>query len=451
MARRTFLRGAGTTGLMLPFLESVPERSAFAQDEDPRFAFFMCGANGVVQEYADEPERFWPTTPGPLTTAQMQMDSAERCTGLLAAHADKLLIVSGMKYPASPTGDTHAQGHVQCLTGLTYEGSSTNATSTGPSIDWVIASATGKAPLNTYAGLHAGYIDDRLSFKAAGQLVDAERDPYKVYLQLAGLLQGADGTPSPEALELARRRKSVNDLVREDLSTLLNDPRLSAVDKKRLDLHLGAIRDLEVGMAARGCTGDHLDLAAIEAIGASGFVEEAARMHMQLVGLAFACNMTRAATLQWGDGGGDNSRYVLDGETTYPFHHISNRRQSDGAVGAEIEGAALMHAKIDRIRMETLKTLLDDWSQLSTPQGTLFDSALALWTCDVAVGPSGSFSNLPLIIAGSLGGKLVQGQYLQLPSFQNTRLLKSLLEACGVDSTSFAAELELDPLSEVLA
>lgn len=450
MARRAFLRGAGTTGLLLPFLESVPERSAFAQDEDPRFAFFMCAANGVVQKYANEPERFWPTTPGALTKTQMQADSAERCTGLLAAHADKLLILSGVRYPSAPTGDTHAQGHVQCLTGLTYEGSSTNATSTGPSIDWVIASAKGGVPLNTYAGPHAGYIDDRLSFKSAGQLVDAERDPYKVYLQLAGLLQSSEGAPTPQALELARRRKSVNDLVREDLSTLLDDPRLSAADRNRLDLHLDAIRDLEVNMATRGCSGDHLDLEAIQAIGATGFVEDAARMHMQLVGLAFACNMTRAATLQWGDGGGDNSRYELDGELSYPFHHISNRRQSDGASGAPIEGAVEMHAKIDRIRMETLKTLLDDWSQLSTPQGTLFDNALALWTCDVAVGPSGSFNNLPLIIAGSPGGKLLQGQYLNLPPFQNTRLMKSLLEVCGVDSTTFAAELELSPLSEIM-
>lgn len=450
MARRAFLRGVGTTGLMLPFLESIPERSAFAQDEDPRFAFFMCAANGVVQKSANEPERFWPTTPGPLTQAQMQAESAERCTGLLAEHASKLLIVSGMKYPKGATGDTHAEGHVQCLTGLAYAGSSVQATSTGPSADWVIAREAGKDPLMTYAGPRMGYVDDRLSFKAAGQLVTAEADPYKVYLQLAGLLQGSDGTVNPKALELARRRKSVNDLVREDLSLLLADSRLSAVDRQRLTLHMDSIRDIEGGMGPVVCNDAHLNLEEIETIGPKGYIEDVARIQMQLVGLAFSCNMTRAATMQWGDGGGDNSRYIIDGETSPPFHFISNRRYSDGGGGEPIEGAVEMHAKIDRIRMQTFKSLLDDWSQLSTPRGTLFDSALALWTTDVAVGPSGSFSNLPVIIAGNLGGKLIQGQFLKLPSFPNTRLLKSIIEACNVDSSDFAAESGLSPLSEIL-
>lgn len=449
ITRRALLQGVGTTGLVLPFLESIPERSAFALDEDPRFAFFMCGANGVVQDGGLDPERFWPKVAGPLSPAQLGNDSAQRCTGLLADHADKLLIVRGMRYSAGATGDTHAHGHVMCLTGLTPEGSSVSATSRGPSIDWVIAQAAGGTPLNVYAGPHAGYIDDRLSFRAAGELVDAERDPYQVYLQLAGLLD-ADGTQSEEARRLFDRRKSVNDLVRGDLSSLLSDPRLSSSDRRRLDQHLTAIRDVEVTMEALGCSADQLSLEEIETIGDKGFIENVVRLHMQLVGVAFACNVTRAATLQWGDGGGDGSRYVIDGVESFPFHWISHRVQSDGASGAAIEGAVEMHAEIDRIRMRTLKTLLDHWSELTTPRGPLFESALALWTCDVAEGPSGSHRNLPLIIAGSPGGKLLQAHYLDLPSFTNTSLLKSLLDVCGVESASFAEEANVSPLADVL-
>src|SRR5690606_3876833 len=102
-------------------------------------------------------------------------------------------------------------------------------------------------PLNTYAGMKSGYIDDRLSFRSAGEITIAERDPKEVYLRLAGLLDGT-GAASSAALELARRRKSVNDLVREDLRGLLADPRLSAADRQRLDLHLSVVRDIEVEM-----------------------------------------------------------------------------------------------------------------------------------------------------------------------------------------------------------
>jgi hypothetical protein len=56
--------------------------------------------------------------------------------------------------------------------------------------------------------------------------------------------------------------------------------------------------------------------------------------------------------------------------------------------------------------------MIDKWSQYSTPNGPLLDNAFMLWTSHVASGPSHSFSNVPIIIAGSPGGYLKQGQYL---------------------------------------
>ena len=42
--RRAFLYGAGGIAIGLPFLEGLPERSAWAQDAQPIFTFFMCAA-----------------------------------------------------------------------------------------------------------------------------------------------------------------------------------------------------------------------------------------------------------------------------------------------------------------------------------------------------------------------------------------------------------------------
>ena len=78
--RRAFLRAAGTAGVGLPFLEGMPERSAFAQSESPVFGFFICTSCGVVQQSGNDPERFWPTEAGPLTTESMNAFAAERCT-----------------------------------------------------------------------------------------------------------------------------------------------------------------------------------------------------------------------------------------------------------------------------------------------------------------------------------------------------------------------------------
>src|SRR5688572_21274409 len=79
--RRAFLRGAGTVAIGLPFLEGLPERSAWAQDDNPIFSFFIVSAHGVVHD------RFWPEM-GALT--QEGLAASENATAALANHAANL-------------------------------------------------------------------------------------------------------------------------------------------------------------------------------------------------------------------------------------------------------------------------------------------------------------------------------------------------------------------------
>jgi len=143
----------------------------------------------------------------------------------------------------------------------------------------------------------------------------------------------------------------------------------------------------------------------------NGKLEDVAKLHMDLVAFAFSCNATRVATIQVGDGT-DHTNYTVDGAKVERFHYISHRIQGDGSSGAAIPQALDWHTKIDRIRMGTFKYLLDKWSTWSTATGPLFDNAYVLWTSHVANGPSHSFKNLPIMIAGNAGGYLKQGQYI---------------------------------------
>lgn len=444
--RRAFLKAAGTTGVALPFLEGLPERSAFAQSETPVFGLFICTANGVVQQYGDEPERFWPSRIGALTTSSMNADSAERCTGILADYADKLLLVRGVNYPARSTGCGHAQGLVQCLTARAPSGTDNKSTSSGPSADTVIAEALnppGVTPLAVYSGMKGGYIDEKLSFSAAGQVRAAEGNPYNVYQRLAGLLD-QDGNSTPMADLLAERRKSVNDLVRDELNSVRTNPRLSQADRERLDQHFTAIRDVENTMGSMGasCSESVLDISALEAMNSgdafrqNGQIEAVAKLHMELIALSFACNSTRVATLQIGDGT-DGTRYTIDGETVERFHWVSHRIQSDGSEGAPIPQALEWHTAIDRIRMNTFKHLLDTWSQMQVANGALLDNSFAYWTSHVAQGPSHSFNNLPVIVAGNAGGFLKTGQYIDAGGVSNAQLLNTLITANGLPTENF--------------
>jgi len=437
------LRTVGTLGLSLPFLEGLPERSAWAQaGAAPVFGMFICTANGVVQSFRDEPEKFWPTTLGPLTVAGMQAFADDRATGVLADYADRLTIVKGIKYPFPNNGCGHALGLLQCLTAARPTGTSNTATASDISADTRIANAlnpAGVEPLSLYSGLKEGFINEKLSFRAPNQVRAAEADPWNVYQRLVGLAPMSAGASSDMAARLVLRRKSVNDLVRDELSSLLNQSALSAADRQRLDLHFSSIRDAEQSMMQMGaaCSTDGLDVQALDAMNTGrafrqdGNIEQVAKLQIDLATLAFSCNTTRVATLQLGDGT-DHTRYTINGQQVERFHWISHRQTSDGGDGQPIAQALDWHIAIDRIRMETFKYLLDRWSSASTGSGTLLDNAFALWTSHVAVGPSHSFNNLPIIVAGKAGGFLKTGQYIDAGNVTNNRLLNTLITASGV-------------------
>jgi len=457
--RRAFLAAAGTTGVMLPFLEGLPEKSAFAQTASgsPVFGFFISAANGVQQKSGNEPESFWPTDVGALTTASMEGFAAERCTGILAPHAERLLIIRGVKLPTFNTrGCGHAEGIVQGLTAKTPNGSNNQATSAGPSIDTVIANAVnpqGTSPLTLYTGGKYGFIDDKLSFSAAGQVRAGEQNPYNTYNRLAGLLDTGTGQPSPTADLLLQRRKSVNDLIHAQITRLKMNSKLSRADQERLQLHFDSIRDVEdtmgnMGEEASSCSEGSVDVAALEAINngqafkQNDNFEQVLKLHADLVGLTFSCNINRVAVMQVGSGT-DPTQYTIDGQKREKFHHISHRINSDGGSGSAIAGAAELHAKIDRIRMGTLKAILDKWAQFSTPGGPLLDNGFLYWTTHVAIGPSHSMSNMPIIIAGSAGGALKQGQHIDGKNAENGAVLTGLLRAFGIQD-NFNANGPLD-------
>lgn len=435
MNRRRFLKGAGGVAIALPFLEGMPERSAWAQSTPPVFSFYIVGACGVVGS------RFFPSATGPITTASL-MSATDKATSILAPHAANLLFIRGINYPpATTTGCGHAQGLCESLTAAPSAGSSNGAYSGGPSADWVLApmvNPAGVEPLNLYAGnKRNGWIAERISFKAAGagQVRPADDNPYTLYTKLTGLVgSGGTGTTTPMANELLVRRKSVNDLVRGELRSLLNSTALSRDDKSRLQQHFDAIRDAEVTMggmmATAGCTMTGVSTSKIEAMKTfafktDGMIEDVVKLHMELVALAFACNFNRVATLQWGDGT-DATKYKVPANNSlgsWPFHHISHRVQSDSMVGTNAN-AEQAHIEIDRVRMETLKYGLDQFAARG-----LLDKSIILWTNHVADGPSHSFRNVPHIIAGSGAGYLKQGQYVDAGNVTNNKLFNTLIYA----------------------
>lgn len=436
--RRAFLRGTAGVVLGLPFLESLPERSAWAAGDDPVFSLFICAVDGVV------PPQFFPPSVGDLTVDSLA--AAGKATSSLSAHADHLLFLKGINWPLSgSTGDAHAQGLCMAFTAVPPVGSGGEATSTGPSADWVIAEKVqpGVPPLTLYAGNRRNaYIAERISFSAAGVVTAANDNPYVLYQQLIGLV-GSDGTPTPGSEEamalLAESRNSVHDLVRDELHDLMGNSRISSDDKQRLQQHFDAIRDLEVNMGGMGgdlverCSWDGVEISQLQALETFvydryGQIEDIVRLHMSLVALAFACNYSRTATLQWGDGTDQTIYDVPSNERGWPFNHVCHRAPSDSAVGDD-PLAEQAHAEIDSVRMRTLAAGLDHFKARG-----LEDKSFVLWTNGFTDCPEHSYRSVPHIVWGNGGGHLKQGAYVDAGGVTNNQLLNALITAAIKDT-----------------
>lgn len=446
--RRAFLRGVGGVALGLPFLEGLPERSAWAQDDTPVFMFFMVAACGVVKS------QFFPSSTGPITTASLQGET--KAVSALADHAANLLFVDGINYPGRLTNCGHAQGLVQSLTGAPVEGGGPGSQATGISADMLLSgelNPSGVDPLTLYGGSKF-YVAERISFSGPGNARPAERNPYNVYRSLVGLVgNGGDGMTDPDEVEgtanqLVLRENSINDLVRDDLEGLLARSDLSAADRDRLDAHLTAVREIEMDMGNIGttiCEEAGLNVSAIEALQnvnyqANGMIEDFIKLHSELVAWAFACNANRVATVQWGDGTDGTVYDVPSNGRKWGFHHVSHRMQDDVDSGNDPTAEAA-HIEIDALRMQTLKHTLDHFAARG-----LFDKAAVVWTNHVSDGPTHSFNNIPYVIAGNAGGALKQGEYVTGDGASNAALLTTLVRAAGAtgslgDGGSFDAIL----------
>lgn len=428
--RRHVLRGAAGVAIGLPALESFGKK-AFAQpvQATPPYVIFFRQANGIQQagennEIGREPERFWPSAFGALTAQTMDARTPEgglRATGELASYRNQLLMIRCNIAPYN-YGDGHAAGAMQGLTAAEplVPGQGGSSEAGGESIDHRIGrelNPGGRESMYLYAGRNSGWLGGAcISYRAPGQKRAPQNNPWNAYQAFA-----SDGATLPDTVQaaIARRGQSVNDLVRDQMQAILNHPRLSSSDRQRLDLHLQSIRDVEVALTCR-LAADRERVLQNESPGFDSSdgdqVLETARLHMDVAALAVACGQNRAVAIQVGNGNDSLTQYRdNNGNLMENFHYVSHRRLSHASDGAIIAGSDILHHQVDVQFARTFRHLLDRLSAYPDPAGgTLLDAGMAIWYNDLGDGPPHSPLSCPFVIAGSAGGQLRQGQYLNL-------------------------------------
>ena len=473
-SRRQVLHGLGGTALGLPLLDVFSPRQAHAAPPSGDFALFVVGSNGVAQQDPDEsrkaynggrePDCFWPRTPGALTRDGLAADlGAKRSTGELAEHAERLLFIKGIKLPFRSSGDSHNSGDCQILTAQ-QNISKPTPTAFGESIDNRIArekNPPGREPFVQRA-IKGPHTIGAVSYRGRDQQRFGDDSPIAAYERMAGLAQADPGV----AMMVQKRRLSVNDLIRGEMKRLLARPDLSMDDRRRLDGHFTAIREIEATLTGKLApdVAANLKDAGTSVAGtpkyySNDYAELTLGVQMDLMAFAAASGYSRTAVLKIGDRS-DNYAWALPGFPRVAFHKIAHRSESGlGDAATRIAGAFEMHHLIDRIYMRLFKRFLDRMASMQTPRGPLIDQGFVAYTNQNAVGWH-NFGPIPWIVAGRAGGYLASGRFVQLAN-QGTNLnllLNTLLGAVGVTKPDGspvddfgASELAKGRLTEIIA
>ena len=143
---------------------------------------------------------------------------------------------------------------------------------------------------------------------------------------------------------------------------------------------------------------------------------------------ALACGRTQVASQQW-------SRSVSQTRFTWlgiqeSHHDLSHRPDDD----LDAQDKLL---RINNWYAGQFAALIAALKAVPEGSGTLFDNCLLLWCNELGRGNTHSRDNAPFVLAGSAGGALRTGRYLEYADVPHNDLLVSILNVMGVPDTVF--------------
>lgn len=469
LRRRDLIQFIGGAALALPCLELF-EGSTHAQAvaKKSKFAVFCYTPDGVNQA------AFWPT--GTTTNFQLSPILAP-----FETFKDKMLVLGPEMSGTMPQGGTGLtyctcggtnnanmiplqHQAVVCLTArgrgssgdLPYTNPQTSAVNKldGPSIDTVIGKAlkADSAFANLNFGLHpiGGDTPSDINFDDDGTPLTRMASPDEAWNRVFGMPVMGGNTNQTELHKLA----ALTNYLHGRFSAL--SPQVSAYDRQLLDGHLSSLRTYEDRKSSLLMTGQTGCMQPTKSpvptddtsVRTGADTQQLCPFFMDIISSAFACNLTKVASVTFGyPGGGDAGGLRMPWlGFTDPLHSVSHH----GSDATKLDKYTKMHNWIAS-QIAYLMTKL-----AAVPDGTgktLLDDTTIYWFNRHGDGDAHSNTNLPNVLLGGSGGYFAMGRYLQLPATNPTKVLISIANAMGVDVPSFGKDVFKDtsPLAGLAA
>ncbi len=443
-----------------PFLRSLPSQAA----EDPgTYLVLLFTPCGFVQhlwgaECALPGAGPKPSVQGPLVLRDTLAP--------LESLKDRVIVVDGLNVKA-------ADGPHEAGMGALWTAVRTSDVGLGPSIDQVVASQLNlPLPFNSI----------ELMVRSSQDWTDREVKTRMIY---RGPSVYADPFDDPVAARKALfpnagldkntfiRKRVASDL-NQELSSLSG--KLCSEDRRQLQALQQAWNELDAQIdqtsnASAGCVApspvpDGYAAPSLD-------FPTSAKLQMDILALALACDLTRVASLQFSTATSQITHTWLGADQDQTHHDFSHRGPfSVDALGPDIydpSNAGLYSslpqlAAIDRFYASQVAYLGNALDKLAVGSQTLLDRSVICWSSEIDIGAAHNHNASPFLLLGGGGGRLKTNQVVRFPvqlaadpttanvvDRSHNDLLLTLGKVMGLDLPSFGdPELCTGPISEIL-
>ena len=153
-------------------------------------------------------------------------------------------------------------------------------------------------------------------------------------------------------------------------------------------------------------------------------MKERARVVADLVSMAFACDLTRVASIWYSD---PVSNVLYEGMEA--GHHKLTHDEPGDQVQVD---------QIVREIMGSLSDTLDSFKAIEEGDSTLLDHSVTLAMTDVSYGRTHALHDYPILLAGSCGGALKTGIHHRFENAENAcQVPLSIMQAMGIAQNQF--------------
>ncbi|PLK26204.1 DUF1552 domain-containing protein [Novosphingobium sp. TH158] len=429
LSRRTALRGmmggaAVTVGVPLLdcFLDGNGQAMAATGKPVPiRFGTWFWGL-GV------NPNRWFPSKQGKGYDLKPELAP-------IAPLQDKISILGGFNVPLDGAPNLpHVSGGAAVRTGraLTAERGLP-----GESFDVTIGDRI--STRSRFAALDLSATGDprnSLSGRGGGNLNPAEVSAAGLYQRIFGLgfkdPNSGSFTPDPQVMA----RRSVLSGVTEQRQSL--ERAVGAADKAKLDQYFTSLRQLENQLEVELTKPEPLQACKVPTkvpqLAVNAEIENVMKSHelmTDLLVMALACDQTRVFNMMFNNGASSLTRIG----STITHHQLTHEEVLDNRLGYQPEATYFL-TKI----MEAWLYFVTALDKVKEGDKTLLDNTLVFAHSETEFAKFHTIDNLPMMIAGSAGGRLKSGVYVDGAGSPISRVGLTLQQVMGVPLDRWGAK-----------